>query len=79
MLLVVFSGYGERDEIYLADVIIKMNQIWQPFLGNNCPELLGKPKVFIISVSSKLLLSMFTKKKFFHLFIKQIGPSSLGR
>lgn len=51
MSLVIFSGYGEKDEIILPDANIGVNDLWQSLLGDKCPELLQKPKVFIISVS----------------------------
>uniref|UniRef100_A0A336MYX8 CSON010009 protein n=1 Tax=Culicoides sonorensis TaxID=179676 RepID=A0A336MYX8_CULSO len=49
MSLVVFSGYGERDELILPDANIGVNDIWQSFLGEKDHPLLKKPKMFIIS------------------------------
>lgn len=53
MSLVVFSGYGEKDELILPDANIGLNDLWQSLLADKCKELLQKPKVFIISVSIK--------------------------
>lgn len=50
MALIIFSGYGEKDELVLPDANIGINDLWQPLLGDKCPELLKKPKVFLISV-----------------------------
>ncbi|XP_063709876.1 caspase-like isoform X2 [Culicoides brevitarsis] len=46
---VLFSGYGEKDELILTDANIGVNELWQSFLADKCPELQQKPKIFVIS------------------------------
>ncbi|XP_064458591.1 caspase-6-like [Ornithodoros turicata] len=38
--------YGVR--LYAYDRPMRMKDITQPFMGNNCPELVGKPKLFFV-------------------------------
>lgn len=56
MILVIFNGYGERDELYLNDEKIKVYELWEPLLpdGKADDELSGKPKIFLISVRISL-------------------------
>lgn len=61
MSLVIFSGYGEKDELILPDANIGLNDLWQSFLGDKCPELLQKPKVVIISVSLNKEIQFYSR------------------
>lgn len=53
MAMIVFSGYGEKDDLIFPDNKIGLYNLWQSLLGHKCRELLQKPKVVIISVSHK--------------------------
>ncbi|XP_003737022.1 caspase-3 [Galendromus occidentalis] len=41
-------SHGERDLIYHTSGKISTDQIFEPFTGENCRSLLGKPKLFFI-------------------------------
>uniref|UniRef100_A0A182WLY7 Caspase n=1 Tax=Anopheles minimus TaxID=112268 RepID=A0A182WLY7_9DIPT len=47
-LLVVTMTHGEHDVLYASDRCFRVNRLWENFIGNACPSLLGKPKLFFI-------------------------------
>lgn len=41
--------HGKEDgKIYSADGELLVNELWEYFIGNNCPSLIGKPKLFFV-------------------------------
>lgn len=41
--------HGKKDGIiYSADGELMVNELWENFIGVNCPSLIGKPKLFFI-------------------------------
>jgi caspase 7 len=38
----------EKGKIYASDYEFDVSEIWSPFVGVNCPSLIGKPKLFFI-------------------------------
>lgn len=61
MILVIFNGYGERDELYVNDEKMKVYELWEPLLPDvkTGEELSGNPKLFLISVRT----SFFPEQK----------------
>ncbi|XP_055381422.1 caspase-8-like [Condylostylus longicornis] len=47
-LLIIVMSHGMSGYIYAADRSYSASDLWTPFLGENCPTLLGKPKIFFI-------------------------------
>ncbi|KFB49998.1 ancaspase-7 [Anopheles sinensis] len=47
-LVVVVMTHGSEDVLYASDSTYKVDRLWEMFLGNACPTLLGKPKLFFI-------------------------------
>uniref|UniRef100_A0A182RLG2 Caspase n=1 Tax=Anopheles funestus TaxID=62324 RepID=A0A182RLG2_ANOFN len=47
-LLVVIMTHGEHDVLYARDRTFRVDRLWENFVGNACPSLLGKPKLFFI-------------------------------
>uniref|UniRef100_T1GQM5 Caspase family p20 domain-containing protein n=1 Tax=Megaselia scalaris TaxID=36166 RepID=T1GQM5_MEGSC len=46
-LLVVMS-HGLEGKVYAKDMAYPVGRLWQPFLGDSCPSLINKPKLFFI-------------------------------
>ncbi|CAM5139906.1 unnamed protein product [Natator depressus] len=44
----VFLSHGEDNHVYAYDAKIKVQTVTDMFRGDNCPSLVGKPKIFII-------------------------------
>ncbi|NWR52057.1 CASP6 protein, partial [Regulus satrapa] len=44
----VFLSHGEDDHVYAYDDKINIQKITDMFRGDECPSLVGKPKIFII-------------------------------
>lgn len=41
--------HGSKNGLILAaDGVFSVQDLWEPFLGNNCKSLIGKPKLFFI-------------------------------
>ncbi len=58
-LVVVVLSHGAVDgSLEAKDGSYKRSELYEPFLGNNCPTLRGKPKIFIIQVIK--IQSIFT-------------------
>ncbi|XP_060832440.1 caspase-like isoform X2 [Bombus pascuorum] len=47
-LVVAAMSHGESGVLYAADNVYPVDMLWSPFLGNRCPSLAGKPKLFFI-------------------------------
>ncbi|XP_078799736.1 caspase-6-like [Oryzias latipes] len=45
--LLVFLSHGKNNCIYIYDGMINIQDITAAFRGDNCPSLVGKPKIFI--------------------------------
>ena len=45
--------HGEEGVVYGIDDKIEVKQLLEPFKGNNCKGLVGKPKIFFIQVRLK--------------------------
>jgi len=44
--------HGEEGIVYGVDGKLETKLLIEPFKGNNCKSLVGKPKIFIIQVNS---------------------------
>ncbi|XP_029367968.1 caspase-3b isoform X2 [Echeneis naucrates] len=44
----VLLSHGEEGQIYGTNGSVKIEKLTQPFKGNNCKSLVGKPKLFFI-------------------------------
>ncbi|XP_076097346.1 caspase-3-like [Mytilus galloprovincialis] len=47
-LIVVLLTHGNEDSVYMTDMSIKIKYVMDFFNATNCPELILKPKVFIL-------------------------------
>lgn len=47
----IFLTHGKEGQIYASDGAIKMEEITNPFRGDQCKSLVGKPKIFIFQVT----------------------------
>uniref|UniRef100_A0A182NW71 Caspase family p20 domain-containing protein n=1 Tax=Anopheles dirus TaxID=7168 RepID=A0A182NW71_9DIPT len=47
-LLVMVMTHGDEDVLYAYDRPYSVDRLWEHFMGNACPTLLGKPKLFFI-------------------------------
>ncbi len=53
MMILAVLSHGRDGHIYTSDgSVIATESIYEKFNNNNCPLLKGKPKFFIIQVSS---------------------------
>lgn len=42
-------SHGSDDgKIYASDLQFDVTEVWEPFIGDHCPSLIGKPKLFFI-------------------------------
>ncbi|XP_017490840.1 PREDICTED: caspase-3-like [Rhagoletis zephyria] len=46
--VLVAMTHGDKGRICAADEFYSTEELWEPFLGQNCPTLLDKPKLFFI-------------------------------
>ncbi|XP_058831650.1 caspase-1-like [Topomyia yanbarensis] len=47
-LVVVVMSHGEQGVVYARDNKYNVDSLWKNFVGNACPSLIGKPKMFFI-------------------------------
>lgn len=47
-LFVAICSHGDQGIIYARDKKFRVEELWEPFIGNKCPSLAGKPKLFFI-------------------------------
>uniref|UniRef100_A0A182JU73 Caspase n=1 Tax=Anopheles christyi TaxID=43041 RepID=A0A182JU73_9DIPT len=47
-LLVMVMTHGDEDVLYAYDGPYSVDKLWESFMGNACPTLLGKPKLFFV-------------------------------
>ncbi|XP_038112931.1 caspase-1 [Culex quinquefasciatus] len=47
-LVVVIMTYGGNGFVYAKDGKYEVDTLWKNFVGNACPSLIGKPKIFFI-------------------------------
>jgi caspase-like apoptosis-related cysteine protease len=53
-LVIAVLTHGEgKSNLYAHDCAYKTDTLWSSFTADVCPELAGKPKIFIIQVSVK--------------------------
>uniref|UniRef100_A0A336MEI7 CSON000271 protein n=1 Tax=Culicoides sonorensis TaxID=179676 RepID=A0A336MEI7_CULSO len=48
-LIVIFSGHGLNEKVFLKEGFMYTNEFWDPFTTFNGNSLIGKPKLFFIS------------------------------
>ncbi|XP_067618381.1 caspase-3-like [Eurosta solidaginis] len=46
--VLVAMTHGDKGKIGAADEFYSTEELWEPLLGEKCPTLLGKPKIFFI-------------------------------
>jgi hypothetical protein len=44
-------SHGREGYIYATDKLVPLEMLTQPFKGDKCPSLVGKPKLFFIQVN----------------------------
>lgn len=44
----VVMSHGLTGKVYAKDMVYPVERLWQPFLGDKCPTLVNKPKLFFI-------------------------------
>jgi caspase-like apoptosis-related cysteine protease len=54
VVAVLTHGRG-KNKLYAYDGIYKTDTLWSSFTADVCPELAGKPKIFIVQVSVKCM------------------------
>ncbi|KXJ71200.1 caspase-like [Aedes albopictus] len=47
-LVVIVMSHGEQGVLYARDNKYNVDSLWKNFVGNSCPSLIGKPKMFFI-------------------------------
>nr|AAO92598.1 ancaspase-7 [Anopheles stephensi] len=47
-LVVVIMTHGDKDVLYASDKCYPIGCLWEPFLGDECSSLRGKPKLFFV-------------------------------
>merc|ERR550539_269542 len=47
-LLIAALSHGEGGILYASDQAYKSDRLWSQFVGDKCPSLAGKPKIFFI-------------------------------
>ena len=62
-------SHGEDGFVWGKDKKIPINDLMEPFKGNKCVSLAGKPKIFFIQVSNALSSMMTTWNKLLCMFI----------
>lgn len=50
---VVLTHGDDGNFIYATDGLMRTTDVTEPFKGDLCPSLAGKPKIFIIQVNGK--------------------------
>ncbi|EAA00248.5 AGAP011951-PA, partial [Anopheles gambiae str. PEST] len=48
LVVVVMTHGKENNLLYASDKSYEANQLWEPFIGDACPSLIGKPKLFFV-------------------------------
>uniref|UniRef100_A0A182RXU3 Caspase n=1 Tax=Anopheles funestus TaxID=62324 RepID=A0A182RXU3_ANOFN len=48
LVVVVLTHGKEKNRLYANDKSYKVSKLWEPFVGDACPSLVGKPKLFFI-------------------------------
>uniref|UniRef100_A0A182Y9J2 Uncharacterized protein n=1 Tax=Anopheles stephensi TaxID=30069 RepID=A0A182Y9J2_ANOST len=48
LVVVVMTHGKENNLLYARDKSYEADRLWEPFLGNACPSLRGKPKLFFV-------------------------------
>ncbi|XP_025835836.1 caspase-1-like [Agrilus planipennis] len=50
-LMIIVLTHGESNGLHAYDHMYSVDTLWTPFVGNKCPSLVGKPKIFLIQVT----------------------------
>ncbi|XP_041784447.1 caspase-1-like [Anopheles merus] len=48
LVVVVMTHGKENNLLYASDRSYEANRLWEPFIGDACPSLIGKPKLFFV-------------------------------
>ena len=79
-VLVVVMTYGESGVLEGTDTALESDKIFEPFKGNKCPKLAGRPKLFIFEINNEpchvqyISSSMlFVSSWLYHMFPVDIG------
>lgn len=43
--------HGEKGVLWAQDKKYPVEELWEPFLGEKCKSLIGKPKLFFVQVA----------------------------
>lgn len=46
--VIVIMTHGDVDVLWANDKTYRVSELWEPFTGENCPSLIGKPKLIFI-------------------------------
>jgi caspase 7 len=47
-LVIVGMTHGEPGMLFAKDSDYQLKELWEPFVGDNCPSLIGKPKLIFL-------------------------------
>uniref|UniRef100_A0A6E8W5S8 CASPS4 protein n=1 Tax=Anopheles coluzzii TaxID=1518534 RepID=A0A6E8W5S8_ANOCL len=72
-LLVVIMTHGDDDVLHAKDGTFNVDRLWENFIGDSCPSLLGKPKLFFIQACRG---SSFDTGVHFSQCMKQVAKTS---
>lgn len=48
LLVALLTHGGENGRVYASDKAFHVNELWENFIEDKCPELIGKPKLFFV-------------------------------
>ena len=52
--VLIILSHGAEDGVYGIDGVINPDELIEPIKGDNCPGLIGKPKLIFIEVTNRL-------------------------
>lgn len=56
--VIVIMTHGEKGVLWAQDKKYPVEELWEPFLGDKCKSLVGKPKLFFVQVGFFFVLSL---------------------
>ncbi len=55
-IMCIFLTHGDDGVIYGKDGTLPIQAFFDVFRGENCPSLVGKPKIFLVQVTDHIFL-----------------------
>jgi Caspase domain len=63
--MIVVMTHGGPGRLYAKDDSYKVSEIWEPFVGDNCPSLIGKPKLIFLQACRGYKIDLGAKVQFY--------------